>query len=782
MPDDDSSFIVTFSNQQIDIIPGEIESRAVEVNSSQDQIAGALRNSKGPFLREIISNSFAGFISLLMTLIACLSYSSLIFSGDLSPHLNLGIYSALVSAAIVGAVMAARSSSPFTIAGPDANISALFALIALSVGAGASSLRPESVFSTIWVTISISTFLTGLFLYAAGRYRLGKWIRFIPYPVIGGFLAGTGWLLARGSFKVMAGFLPSYENLPMLVQGHYLVRWLPGALLAVILLVVLRRSRHFLVMPSILIGAILIGHLWLFSAGISFEQARLDGWLLPMLPDNFISNTWHSLSPGEIEWNSLISSAGNLSALMIVAAIVILLNAASIEISTQSDIDVDHELKSTGLGNLLAAPCGGLVGCIALSRTLLNWKAGASSRLSGFISALMSAAVLCIGASYLSYVPKPVLGALLLYLGLGLIIEWIYDGWSRFSRFDYFLVLSIFFMIAATGFLPGIGIGIVAACMLFAFNYSRTKIIRHELSGTGHGSSIERSSQEQQILDAKGDQIYVLVLQGFIFFGTAYPLLSHIQERIGAANRLPVRFILLDFTYISGLDSSSVLIFKKMAQICRAANVTIFFVNTEHKIEMLLEEGGCSIVKNIESEQNDGPCCSSFQDLDHALGWCEEQILSGKRIDDSLPSFEILFSEVFGGCASSIAELEPYLEKVVLPAGAVLCRQGDISRDLYFLESGQVTITLNRGGTKTKRLRSMKSGTIVGEMAFYLGKPRSGTIIADKQCIIHKLSADSFNRLEQEERELAFAIHKYIVRLLAVRLAYTNERLSQLKI
>ncbi len=717
-----------------------------------------------------------------MTVIACLSYSSLIFSGDLGSHLNLGIYSALVSAAIVGAVMAARSSSPFTIAGPDANISALFALIAHSVAVGASSIRPGSFVSTIWVTISISTLVTGLFLYAAGRYRLGKWIRFIPYPVIGGFLAGTGWLLARGSFKVMAGFIPSYDNLTVLVQGQYLARWLPGVMLAAILILVLRRAKHFLVMPSILIGAILVAHLWLFSAGISMEKARLDGWLLPMLPGNFVSDTWHSLSPGEIDWNSMLSSAGNLSALMIVAAIVILLNSASIEISTQSDIDVDHELKSTGLGNLLAAPFGGLVGCIALSRTLLNWKAGASSRLPGFLSALMSAAVLCIGASYLSYVPKAVLGALLLYIGLALIIEWIYDGFSRFSRFDYFLVLSIFLMIAATGFLPGIGLGIVAACMLFAFNYSRTKVIRHQLSGIGHRSSIERSFHEQQLLDAKGDQIYILVLQGFIFFGTAYPLLSHIQDRIGAESRLPLRFILLDFTYLSGLDSSSVLIFKKMVQMCRTANITLFFVNTDPKIVMLLEEGGCSIVKNIEQERDENSCCSSFQDLDHAIGWCEEQILSGKGIDDSPPSFEVLFSQIFEECKSPIAELEPYLEKIALPSGAVLCKQGDTSTDLYFLESGQVTILINGASSGTKRLRSMKSGTIVGEMAFYLGKPRSGTIVADKDCIIHKLSANSFSRLEQEKRELAFAIHKYVVRLLAVRLAYTNERLSQLKI
>lgn len=720
---------------------------------------------------------FAGFISLLMTIIASLSYSTLIFSGNLNSYLGLGIYSALISAAVIGIVMSIHSSSRFTIAGPDANISALLALIAASVasqlGSGAA---PGSLFSTLWVILSLSSLVTGIFLYTAGHFRLGRWIRFIPYPVIGGFLAGTGWLLIRGSFKVMADLTLAPDRLTPFLEHDNLVHWLPGLALAFIFVTVLRHFKHYLVLPLMLVGVILLSHLWFYLSGISIARAYADGWLLSRLPDDFVAGVWSSLSFHLVDWPAIAAQAGNLAALMIVAAIVILLNAASVEISTNSDVDVDTELKSTGLGNLLAAPFGALVGCMALSRTLLNWKAGAVSRLSGLISALLCGAALLVGASYLSYVPRFVLGALLLYLGSSLVIEWIYDGWFRFSRFDYFLVVSIFLIIAASGFLPGVGIGIVAACILFAFNYSRIDVIRLETSGFGYRGSIDRSLQEHRILDSKADQIFILVLQGFIFFGTAYPLLAHVHARIRS---VPTRFLIFDFTYISGMDSSSVLIFSKMRLICMAAKVAIIFVNLDSRIRSLLEEGGCTILPTAGDAAENPQDCLLFQDLDYALGWCEEQLLVSEKVPDGSDPFEVLFSDVFHE-GQTISDLRKHLEKMEVPESSILFRQGEASRDLYFIESGRIAVILELDDGTSKRLRSMTAGTIIGEMSFYLGTPRSGTIIAEKPCVLYKLSPETFTAIEAENRELAFAIHKFIVRVLAERLAHANERLSHL--
>lgn len=726
--------------------------------------------------RDIAPNVFAGIISGLMTVIASISYATLIFAGSFGSNLSLGISAALISASVIGAFVALRSSSPFVIAGPDANISAILSLIIAPMAAAAvtSSAAP---FSTIWAAIVLCSFLTGIFLYLVGTHHLGRWIRFIPYPVVGGFLAGTGWLLVSGSFKVMADLPLTSENLLALIQFSQLIHWMPGLIFALLLVAILRRTNHFLVMPGLILIAIVVFHGWIYSLGLTVGQATLQGWLLSPLPQDLVLKTARTLSFSEIDWTWLARQPANVGALMIVAAIVILLNSASVEIATRSDIDLDSELKSTGLANLLAAPAGGLVGCIALSRTLLNWKAGATARLSGMAAAAVSASVLLFGTSLLTYLPKPVLGGLLLSLGLNLLIEWVYDGWYKFPRFDYFLVLAIVLIIALWGFLPGVGIGLVVACILFAFNYSRINVIKYELTGTAYRSNVERSWQEQEILKERGAAVHILRLQGYIFFGTAYPLLDHIQKYIKSTGPKAVRFVLLDFSFVSGIDSSSVLIFNKMKQICEENNVTLVFVHVREKIRQLLAEGGCL---EETAERTGQDVCRLFADLDYAVGFCEDEILRQEKATAELhPSLEDHFSRLFRG-RDSMAHLRKYLEKLEEPAGYVLFRQGEPAEDLYFVESGAVTALLELPNGKHSRLRTMGAGTIVGEMGLYLNTPRSATVITDEPSVLYRLSAEAMEKLKVEEPELASDIHEFIARLLANRLSHANEVLAHL--
>lgn len=734
-------------------------------------------------MKGVFPNLFAGIISWVMTLIAGISYATLIFSGDLSAYLNLGISSALVSAAVVGFIVAWQSSVPFVIAGPDANVSAILAVMVLSVRTGLGpQASPAAVSATIWAVVVLSTVVTGIFLYLVGRFRFGRWIRFIPYPVVGGFLAGTGWLLVRGSFKVMANVPLTLENLQVLLQNENAVHWIPGVAFALLLFFALRHFTHFLVMPSLFIAAIVVAHVWIYLSGMSIAEASAGRWLLEPLPGNPLLDTWQSLSFRDVDWAAAAGEGGILVALMIVSAIVILLNAASVEIQTKTDLDLDKQLKSTGLANLMASPAGGLVGCIALSRTLLNWKAGADARISGMLAALLSAAVLFLGTSYLSCFPTPVLGAMLLYLGLNLMAEWVYDGWSRFSRFDYFLVVTILFIVATQGFLQGVAIGIVVACLLFAFNYSRIDTIKHESSAVHYRSNVERSYRKQKILIEKGEQICILRLQGYIFFGTAYPLLSHIRQRIRSPNPSPARFVLLDFTYVSGLDSSSVLTFNKLRQVCDANGVHLIFVHLTPRIGKLLEEGGClAPPPTAYPFTGNGEACMLFPDLDHAVEWCEEEVLKAENVGaiSHGHSLQELYEELFPR-RIPFARLEKHLVRVDAPAGHVLFRQGGKSDAMYFVESGAVTVWLELpDGTKT-RLRTMGGGAVVGEMGFYLGAPRSGTIATEKASVLYRLSAESFQEIETKDPELASAIHHFMVRLLANRLVHTNRQLANL--
>ena len=112
--------------------------------------------------------------------------------------------------------------------------------------------------------------------------------------------------------------------------------------------------------------------------------------------------------------------------------------------------------------------------------------------------------------------------------------------------------------------------------------------------------------------------------------------------------------------------------------------------------------------------------------------------------------------------------------------GIVVFKQGDPATSLYFVESGKVTALLELPDGKRKRLRTMGAGTVVGEMGLYMNKARSATIMTEERSTLYQLSADSFKKMEAEDAELASAVHEFMVRLLASRLAHADEELAHL--
>ncbi len=224
---------------------------------------------------------FSGTISGALTVTHSIAMAALVFSGELSPYLPTGIGMALSGAFLVGAIVALKASFPLMIAGPQSTSSVI---IALSASALATRLSAEGsvdkVFPTVFVFIVLISLMVGLFLFTLGRFHLGTLIRYVPYPVVGGFLAGTGWLLCAGSIGFMTGEALSLQNLPRLFQSDSVVVWLPGLIIAFVLLVTSRLYKGVLVLPSVLLTAVVLFYLALWISDISLAQAGLRGMLL----------------------------------------------------------------------------------------------------------------------------------------------------------------------------------------------------------------------------------------------------------------------------------------------------------------------------------------------------------------------------------------------------------------------------------------------------------------------------------------------------------------------
>ena len=154
-------------------------------------------------IRAGLTDVFAGGICSVLSIAYCLSYAALIFTGPLEHLLSYGIAVTFLSAAVGGAVVALRSSMPFAVAGPDSSTSVVIAALVATVVQRVTAAGNTDLLAPTLIAMSLTTALTGLLLCGLGFARAGRAIRFVPYPVIGGFLGATGWLMLTGALQVI---------------------------------------------------------------------------------------------------------------------------------------------------------------------------------------------------------------------------------------------------------------------------------------------------------------------------------------------------------------------------------------------------------------------------------------------------------------------------------------------------------------------------------------------------------------------------------------------------
>ena len=726
-------------------------------------------------LQKLVPSLSAGLIVGITDVSFEISLAALIFSGVLAPFVANGIGFLLFGAFTILFLGALTSSIPGTITIPQDTPAAILALIVAGVASNMSaSATLDVTFTTAVTAIIITSLLAGLIFILFGQFKLSSFARFIPYPVVGGFLAGTGWLLAKGGLSVMIDMSLTLENLPRLFRTDNLLHLLPGVIFALALLLLLRRTSHSLVIPGMLALAIGLFYIVLALAGISTSQAAETGWLLGPFEQEALFQPLGLSAVAQVEWPAIFSQVDKIGAVIVLSLISTLLNVSALEVAAKEDIDMNRELQSAGLANVVAGLFGSTVGYQALSLTVLTHRLNAKTRLAGVFAALVCGGTLLFGASLLSYFPKPLLGGILLFMGLSFLVEWVIDARARLPRIDYLLVLMILVAIASIGFLEGIAIGVLAAVVMFVVSYSQINAVKHALTGETYRSKVERPFAHRQTLQKRGTEIFILRLQGFIFFGTAQKLLDRIKERLNDPACPRLSFVILDFRQVVLIDSSAVFSITRMKQLAEAQNIKMVWTNLTPAITRLLEKGGL-----IDEEDERFIILPT---LDHGLEWCENQILALQGVTDLTGVIEKIERQLKYAIPElqDIKRLTKYLEKKEVKQGEYLMHQGDQPDEMYFIEAGLVSAQLELPDGNIMRLRSMRGGTTVGEMGMYLGNARTASVVADRLSIVYRLSKNALKEMEKKDPKVAALLHQWIASLLAERLADNNRTIEAL--
>jgi sulfate permease, SulP family len=453
-----------------------------------------------------------------------------------------------------------------------------------------------------------------------------------------------------------------------------------------------------------------------------------------------------------------------LATILLTSVVSILLTASALELGAAEEIDLNRELRAAGLATFASGIGGGMVGFHSLSMSRLVMSLGVRSRWVGIGSGILCGLALCLGPAPVALVPQFVCGGLLFFLGLTFLWEWVYEARRTLNTVDYAVVMIILAVVGAVGYPEGVGVGIISAVIMFIHNYSRVDVVTHAFSGNDLQSNVDRSVREVRFLRDQGQKIYVLRLQGFIFFGTANHLLYEVRQRCFDRKLSELRFVIMDFRRVTGLDASAVFSLNKVCQLARKEKFCVVMTDVMPKISLQFEKGG---LKALESD-----CFQSFPDLDRGLECCEDRLLAetngqenGLRPDLGEQLKEVWPKEV------EARRLIPYLERLEVPAATHLICQSEQSESLFFLESGRVTARLEFEGGRTLRLRTMGPGTVVGEVGLFLRGTRAASVVTEQPCTVYRLSIEALERMNRENPELALALHRYLICLLAERLS-----------
>ena len=180
--------------------------------------------------------------------------------------------------------LAITSKFPVHIAGIEEQAVAILATIAILLNGRINEFTgTDAAAATMFVIMALSTLLLGLCFHLAARFNLGLLIQLMPFPVVCGFLAGTGWLFFSTAIQMLTDVEISIFKLPHILTYDLLIRWLPALACGLAIFAIMRVKEHFLTLPATLLACCLGFYAIAYWQGASLEGLREEagcfGWV-----------------------------------------------------------------------------------------------------------------------------------------------------------------------------------------------------------------------------------------------------------------------------------------------------------------------------------------------------------------------------------------------------------------------------------------------------------------------------------------------------------------------
>ena len=702
-----------------------------------------------------------GLVIAVLMVVVQTSVAAVIFSGPLAPFVSQGTGAILFGAFAMCLIVALSGTYKGTISVPHfAPAAALFG-VGGGVAASMTAAPQEAVFATMVVIIALSTLTTALLFGLVGWFRLATFSRFIPYPLMGGFLAGLGWFLVLSSVSITCGITLNWETLPDLLESDTVWRWGPSLAFALALLLVTKLRPHYLVLPASVVLAVGLCHAVLLLLGISVEEASAAGILFVGLPADA---SWPPVQPddfGHVNWGVVASQFPGILGVTLIALMCFVLNAGALELGSGAELDMNKEFRVEGVANLVGGLGGSAPGCNTAVMSLVSHVTGAESRLTGVVMAFAMGVVLFFGGDVLVILPKPLLGGLVLFLGLGLLNDWLVANRKTLPWTDYGIVLVVSIVIGVFGFLEGVAVGLVAAVIFFVVRFSGVDVIGASFTARDRQSKRARSATHRAILRHHGERVRAYRLRGYIIFGNASPMGHRLKQALGA-DPAPL-CLLLDFAAVSGFDVSAANVIFRSVRTARARGTHIILSAVAEHVRSILRRG-----------LPEGAWRSLIfeEDLDRGLERCEDLVIAewdrlhagsddardalfGLSIDHAVREVErqVRFEAL-------IERLEPRLQVHTYEVGETIVARGEEQEGMQFLTQGRAMAREEDAGA---RMDEYGPGDALAAEAAFADHAAEITVLAVEPCRTALMTPSARRSLERDDLVLTVELDRYLI-------------------
>ena len=514
---------------------------------------------------------------------------------------GLGAVAGLYGAVAVGILAAIFGGTRTQASGPTGPMTVVAAALVAAAVEFTGTL--ESALGIIFLTF----FLAGAFQLLFGVLNIARYIKYLPYPVISGFMSGVGLIIILLQLFPLGGTSAPKSTLGVITE---LPRFFAELNMAALGLGIFTMLVYYL-FPRITKAVP--------SALVALITATLLGFFLgldvPLIGD--IPSGLPALQIGEfltIDAGAYLLILEYALVLAVLGSIDSLLTSVIADNITKTKHDSNRELIGQGIGNMVAALVGGIPGAGATKGTVVNINAGGKTRLSGAIHGFFLLAVLLGIGQLAAYIPLAVLAGILIPIGFAIIDTRGLKHLLRVPKADAAVLISVFAITTFGSLIQAVGLGIVLASLLFM---KRSSDLAEQGTSVTALAGIEGEAiwaDEANIYPDLRSCVYIKHLYGPLFFGFT----SHFQKLINDLDE-NICALIIRMDRVPHIDQSGLYALEEAVFDLRKKGVTVLLTG--------LQPQPCDMLRSIDVIPGLLPEAQLFDNFDDSIRWLKSEQL-----------------------------------------------------------------------------------------------------------------------------------------------------------